>query len=84
MPMPNQYWQERILKNQAMADKLADKVLQRQATLHKDLYKDLVKQVDSLFIEVTNAGVENISRTQLWQFSKWKALMDANYQGFTG
>ncbi len=80
--MPNQYWQDRILKNQEMADRLANKAVQRQAALHKDLYKDLARQVDSLFIEVTNAGVQNISRTQLWQFSKWKALMDKNYAGF--
>ena len=82
--MPNQYWQDRILKNQEMADKLADKAVQRCKELHKDLYKDLVKQVDSLFIQLTNVGADSLSRSQLWQFSKMKNLIDSTYQGMTG
>ncbi len=84
MAQVSEYWQGRIVDNRNTAERLADKAVKRQAALHKDLYRNLVKEVDSLLLQLTNAGIDDISRTQLWNFSKWKALMDKNYEGFNG
>lgn len=68
-----EYWRKRTLESEAYANGLAESEIVRQQKLYKAAYKQLAKQIDGLYIQVVEYG-EELSRTQLWNFSRWYQL----------
>lgn len=69
------YWQERTLRNEAKAHKLADSYSKRIKSLHNQQYRKLNAYLDSLMKEVENGGI--LSRSELWRSKKYIDLINA-------
>ena len=72
------YWQERILKDEEKAQRIAEIYGKKEQALYKNLLKDIEKEVDALYTKV-KAG-EPITRTELWQYEHYKNLRSTIYQ----
>lgn len=67
-----EYWEQRVLENEAKAQRYAGKSLIRQRKLYKKTYKTISDELDSLALELLEKGeYGKISRTQLWQYKKY-------------
>ena len=76
--MTNDYWEKRVLKNEAKAQKYAAQSLKRQRKLYKSTYKRIAKDIESLALELLEKGTYGkLSRSELWQYKKYIDLQQA-------
>lgn len=68
------YWTGRILKDEAKAQRTAESAARVQKKLYKDAYKDVSNAIDALQLQI-GAG-QPVSRTQLWNYSKYLQLRE--------
>ncbi len=80
----NQYWSERTRQSEEKAQRLAANYSKKQERLYQQTYRKIDTQINSLFAQINSAGAETLTRTQLWQYSKYTQLRDIIQQELTG
>lgn len=73
------YWLARALADEKRAHEIASRASEEIAKMYRRQYLQVVKRVTELKAEL-DAGKE-LTRTQLWNYSRWKAL-EKELQGF--
>lgn len=71
------YWKDRALKQEAGIDNLSRKTSKDIAKLYKRSYQKLTKEIDSLYAEIMDGSMEDVTRTQLYQLEHYVRLRDA-------
>lgn len=73
----NNYWEQRILKNEEKTQRNAANAVQRQKKLYRAAFKEITKGLEELALELQERGeYGSLSRSQLWQFKKYIDLQD--------
>ena len=73
----NNYWEQRILKNEEKTQRNAANAVKRQKKLYRAAYKEITKGLEELALELQERGeYGSLSRSQLWQFKKYIDLQD--------
>ena len=73
----NRYWRERAIREEAGVDKLSAETSSRIAKLYRQSYRRLTKEINALFAEIMDNGLEDITRTQLYNLNHYRRLRDA-------
>lgn len=69
------YWEKRILRNEAKAQRNAANAVKRQKKLYKDAFKEIETHLESLALELLESGrYGQLSRSELWQVKKYVDL----------
>jgi SPP1 gp7 family putative phage head morphogenesis protein len=68
------YWIDRIQANQKRADKFVDTYSKRLNKLYAKSYRKIERYLDSLLVEIKEGELP--SRTELYRYNKYLALMD--------
>lgn len=70
------YWIKRTQEDEEKAQRLAKSYSRRQIKGYKDAYNEIQKSIDALYAEIISQpqGLENITRSQLWQYKKYVEL----------
>ena len=75
----NNYWEQRILKNEEKTQRNAANAVKRQKKLYRAAFKEITKGLEELALELQERGeYGSLSRSQLWQFKKYIDLQ-TNY-----
>ena len=73
----NNYWEQRILKNEEKTQRNAANAVKRQKKLYRAAFKEITKGLEELALELQERGeYGSLSRSQLWQFKKYIDLQD--------
>lgn len=75
-----QYWRERTKRNEDKAQRIAASYSKKQERLYKQTYNKIDNQINALFTQINST----ITRTQLWQYSKYTQLRDIIQKEVTG
>ena len=70
----NRYWIERTQRNEDKAQRTAATYSKKQEKLFKSTYRKIDIAVNALFAQINSAGAETVTRSQLWQYSKFIQL----------
>lgn len=74
--MPN-YWADRARVNEEKAQRMAATASGRQAKMYRDMQGQIRVGIDALYAQIIDqGGAEGLTRTQLWQYSKYVQLQD--------
>ena len=73
----NKYWRERAIREEAGVDNLSTETSQKMAKLYRRSYRRLENDINALYAEILDKGLENISRTDLYQLQHYTALREA-------
>jgi len=84
MNKKNSYWRERTRQNEDKAQRTAASYSKKQERLYKQTYKKIDNQINALFTQINSLGADTITRTQLWQYSKYTQLRDIIQKELTG
>ena len=68
------YWRKRALADEEKAQRIAGRVLREQRKVYRQAYADIERALDALYTQAVDQGAESLTRTQLWQYSKYKQL----------
>ena len=68
------YWKGRAIEMEEAKEELARELSKRTKKSYARSYKRLIKYIDALFAEIQDKGLENISRTDLYNLQKYAAL----------
>ena len=68
------YWQIRTLANEEKASRLAASYAKRQRQALEKAYKQIENYLNALYVQINYGGADKITRTQLWQYSKYLEL----------
>jgi len=68
------YWKGRAIEMEEAKEELAKELSKRTKKSYARSYKRLIKYIDALFAEIQDKGLENISRTDLYNLQKYAAL----------
>ena len=68
------YWQKRTLANEEKASRLAASYAKRQRQALEKAYKQIENYLNALYVQINYGGADKITRTQLWQYSKYLEL----------
>ena len=68
------YWRKRALADEEKAQRIAGRVLREQRKVYRQAYVDIERALDALYTQAVDQGTESLTRTQLWQYSKYKQL----------
>ena len=68
------YWRDRALADEAKAQYIADKELLAQRKLYEQTYKRLESEINALYTQIQEKGMESLTRTELYRLSKYKEL----------
>ena len=73
------YWKTRIAKEEAKSHRIAAEYSHKQELFYKRSVKKIETEIDALYAEIADKGIENITRTQLWQFGHYTKLKELIY-----
>jgi SPP1 gp7 family putative phage head morphogenesis protein len=73
----NRYWRERAIQEEAGVDKLSAATSQKMAKLYRQSYRRLTSEINALYAEILDNGMEDITRTQLYNLNHYRRLRDA-------
>ena len=73
----NKYWRERAIREEAGVDKLSEETSKKMAESYRRSYRRLTKEIDALYAEMLDKGLENISRTDLYNLNHYIRLREA-------
>lgn len=68
------YWKKRTLANEEKASRLAASYAKRQRQALEKAYKQIENYLNALYVQINYGGADKITRTQLWQYSKYLEL----------
>lgn len=71
------YWRNRAINEEAGVDKLSAETSKRIAQLYRRSYSRLESEINALYAEILDKGIENMSRTDLYNLNHYVALRDA-------
>lgn len=72
----NDYWLERVERDEAHAQKIASEQLKKHESLYRKSYKKITNYLNALCTEILEKD-ETPTRTELWRFSKYISLLNA-------
>ena len=73
----NKYWRERAIREEAGVDKLSEETSNKMAESYRRSYRRLEGEINALYAEILDKGLENISRTDLYNLNHYTRLRDA-------
>ena len=73
----NKYWRERAIREEAGVDKLSEQTSNKMAESYRRSYRRLEGEINALYAEILDKGLENISRTDLYNLNHYTRLRDA-------
>lgn len=68
------YWKKRTLANEDKAQRIAAEYAKRQRKLLLETYKRIEANLNALYTQINYGGIDQITRTQLWRYSKYLEL----------
>lgn len=71
------YWRERAIEQEAGIDKLSTEVSERMAKQYRRSFKRLTREIDALYAEILDKGLESMTRTDLYNLQHYAALREA-------
>lgn len=71
------YWRDRAIQEEAGVDKLSTATSKRMADLYRRSYRRLESEINALYAEILDKGIENMSRTDLYNLNHYTQLRDA-------
>lgn len=74
MASSSDYWRRRALADEEKAQQVAGRMLREQRKVYRQAYADIERALDALYTQAVDQGAESLTRTQLWQYSKYKQL----------
>lgn len=72
--MAKKYWQDRALADEAKAQYIAENELLAQRKLYEKAYKQLENELNALYTQIQEKGIESLTRSELYRLSKYKEL----------
>ena len=76
--MMGNYWKDRIIKDEARAQRLAGKYGKEEEKYYKRIFKEIEKELDGLYTKIQKG--EPITRSELWQYEHYKQLRQEIYK----
>lgn len=73
----NKYWRERAINEEAGVDKLSTETSEKMAKLYRQSYRRLTNEINALFAEIMDTGMEDLTRSQLYQLNHYRRLREA-------
>lgn len=73
----NKYWRERAINEEAGVDRLSAETSQKMAKLYRQSYRRLTEEINALYAEIMDNGMENITRSQLYSLNHYIRLREA-------
>lgn len=80
----NKYWRDRAIREEAGVDKLSEVTSKKMATAYRRSYRRLTEEINALYAEILDNGLENVSRTDLYNLQHYSALREAVAREVTG
>jgi len=73
--MADTYWETLAALSEEAAQRVAADRLKYVQELYREASKRMKTEIDALFAQIIDSGAESVTRTQLWQYSKYKAIL---------
>lgn len=73
----NKYWRERAINEEAGVDKLSTETSEKMAKLYRQSYRRLTNEINALFAEIMDTGMEDLTRSQLYNLNHYRRLREA-------
>ena len=71
------YWRKRAIEQEAGIDRLSAETSERMAKLYRRSYRRLNKDINALFADILDVGLEEITRTDLYNLQHYAKLREA-------
>ena len=71
------YWRERAIEQEAGIDRLSTETSEKMAKMYRRSYKRLTKEINALFAEILDNGLEEMTRTDLYNLQHYAKLREA-------
>ena len=73
----NKYWRERAINEEAGVDRLSTETSEKMAKLYRQSYRRLTNEINALYAEILDNGLEEMTRSQLYTLNHYTRLRDA-------
>ncbi|MPL94044.1 hypothetical protein SDC9_40192 [bioreactor metagenome] len=73
--MADTYWETLAALSEEAAQRVAADRLKYVQELYREASKRMKTEIDALFAQIIDSGAESVTRTQLWQYNKYKAIL---------
>ena len=73
----NKYWRERAINEEAGVDKLSTETSGKMAKLYRKSYQRLTNEINALYAEILDRGLEGMTRSELYNLRHYSDLRDA-------
>jgi SPP1 gp7 family putative phage head morphogenesis protein len=73
--MAGTYWEELAEKAEAAAQRVAADRMKYVRQVYREAQSTIKTSVDALYAQILDKGAESVTRTQLWQYSKYQSLL---------
>lgn len=73
----NKYWRDRAIREEAGVDRLSSETSKKMAESYRRSYRRLTKEINALYAEILDKGLENVSRTDLYNLQHYVSLRKA-------
>lgn len=74
--MAETYWELLARLTEEAAQRVASDNMLYVRQVYREASAEIKAKIDALYAQILDKGAESITRTQLWQYSKYKALID--------
>lgn len=71
------YWRDRAIEQEAGVDKLSAETSEKMAKLYRRSYRRLTSEINALYAEILDRGLENMTRTELYRLRHYSVLREA-------
>lgn len=71
------YWKERAIEQEAGIDRLSSETSKKMAKLYRRSYRRLTSEINAIFAEILDNGLEDMTRTDLYNLQHYAALREA-------
>lgn len=82
--MASTYWEKLAEETEATSQRVAADRMKYIRQLHREAVAKARAGIDALYAQILDRGAESVTRTQLWQFSKYQALLQQIDSSVTG
>lgn len=70
------YWRDRAIEQEAGVDRLSAETSEKMARQYRRSYQRLTKEIDALYAEILDRGLENMTRTELYNLEHYVKLRE--------
>lgn len=74
--MAETYWELLARLTEEAAQRVASDRMKYVRQVYREAQATIKASVDALYAQILDKGAESVTRTQLWQYSKYQALLD--------